>query len=53
MLKLLLTLALASAFSLPVHADEASVKKAIEAKLGSKVASVSKSPYLGLYEVYA
>jgi len=40
-------------FSAPLHADEANVKKAIEAKLGSKVENVSKSPYLGLYEVYA
>lgn len=51
--RLLFMLALIASFSLSVHADEASVKKAIEAKLGSKVASVSKSPYLGLYEVYA
>jgi thiol:disulfide interchange protein DsbC len=33
--------------------DEASVKTAIEAKLGTKVSSVTRSPYLGLYEVYA
>ena len=36
----------------PAFADEASVKKAIESKLGSKVENISKSPYLGLYEVY-
>ena len=44
---------LAAAFCLPAQADEASVKKAIEAKLGAKVTSVTKSSYLGLYEVYA
>ncbi|MBS1227941.1 MAG: putative thiol:disulfide interchange protein (periplasmic) [Proteobacteria bacterium] len=53
MLKKLLPLALAATFSLTVLADEASVKKAVEAKLGTKVSSVLKSPYLGLYEVYA
>ena len=30
-----------------------SVKEAIEAKLGTRVTSVTKSPYLGLYEVFA
>lgn len=44
---------LISTFSLNATADEASVKKAIEAKLGGKVTSVTKSPYLGLYEVFA
>ena len=53
MLKKLLPLALAAALSLPAFADEASVKKAIETKLGAKVTSVTRSPYLGLYEVYA
>ena len=53
MLKKLLPLVLAATFSLTVLADEASVKKAVEAKLGTKVSSVLKSPYLGLYEVYA
>ena len=52
MLKKILALALAATVSLTAVADEASVKKAVEAKLGSKVTSVSKSPYLGLYEVY-
>jgi thiol:disulfide interchange protein DsbC len=33
-------------------ADEASVKKLVEAKLGNKVQSVTKTPYGGLYEVY-
>ncbi len=54
MLKTLLSLALAASVSLSATADEASVKKAIEAKLGgNKVTSVTKTPYLGLYEVYA
>ncbi len=33
-------------------ADEASVRKLVEAKLQSKVQSVTKTPYGGLYEVY-
>lgn len=33
-------------------ADEADIKKAMEAKLGGKVESVTKSGYLGLYEVF-
>ncbi len=53
MFRNLLPLALAATLSLPALADEASVKKAIEAKLGTKVVSVAKSPYLGLYEIYA
>jgi thiol:disulfide interchange protein DsbC len=53
MLKKLLPLALAATLCLPALADEASVKKAIEAKLGAKVSSVTKSLYLGLYEIYA
>ena len=53
MLTKLLPLALAATLSLPAVADEASVKKALEAKLGTKIASIVKSPYLGLYEVYA
>lgn len=52
MFKKLLPLALLVALSGPASADEASVRKAIEAKLGAKVTSVTKSPYLGLYEVY-
>ena len=46
-------LVLTAVFSLAALADEASVKKAIEAKLGNKVSSVTKTPYLGLYEIYA
>ena len=53
MLKKLLPIALSAALCLPAVADEASVKKALEAKLGTKISSVTKSPYLGLYEVYA
>ena len=34
-------------------ADELDVKKAMEAKLGTKVESVTKAGYFGLYEVYA
>ena len=52
MLKTLLSLSLTVLFSLSAVADEASVKEAIEAKLGGKVSSVTKSPYLGLYEVF-
>ena len=48
----LLATLLAGTFSLSALADEASVKKAIESKLGTSVSSVSKSPYLGLYEVF-
>lgn len=35
------------------HADDASIKKAVEEKLGGKVDAVNKSGYLGLYEVFA
>ena len=53
MLKKLLPLVLASLFAATVNADEADIKKAMEAKLGAKVESVTKSGYLGLYEVYS
>ena len=66
MLKKLLPLVLAAAFCASVQAapapkkaapkvedKSASVKEAMEAKLGTKISSVTKSPYLGLYEVYA
>jgi thiol:disulfide interchange protein DsbC len=52
MLKTLLSLALAIVFAHSALADEADVKKAIEAKLGGEVASVTKTDYLGLYEIY-
>lgn len=47
-----LSLALATALAQPALADEATVRKAVETKIGGKVGSVVKSPYLGLYEVY-
>lgn len=66
MLKKLLPIVLALTFSVPalsapaakkaaakVEDKSASVKEAMEAKLGTKISSVTKSPYLGLYEVYA
>jgi len=52
MIKKLLPFAMALAFISTVQADEAEVRKAMEAKLGAKVESVTKSGYLGLYEVY-
>jgi thiol:disulfide interchange protein DsbC len=52
MIKKLLALALPLAFVVVAHADETEVRKAMEAKLGAKVESVTKSGYLGLYEVY-
>lgn len=45
--------ALALVFATLAQADEADIKKAMEAKLGAKVVSVTKSGYLGLYEIYA
>lgn len=53
MLKKLLPFVLAAAFGGQAIADEADIKKTMEAKLGTKVESVSKSGYMGLYEVYA
>ena len=53
MLKILLSLLLAVVFGHSALADEASVKKAIETKLGGKVSNVTKTDYLGLYEIYA
>ncbi|MBK8577547.1 MAG: DsbC family protein [Candidatus Accumulibacter sp.] len=52
MYKTIVPLTLAMALSMPSLADEASVKKAVEGKLGGAVTSVTKTPYLGLYEVY-
>ena len=38
--------------AIAARADEASVKRAVEARFGGiKVESVAKSPYFGLYEV--
>ncbi|MDR3299915.1 MAG: DsbC family protein [Candidatus Accumulibacter sp.] len=53
MLKIFLSLVLAIAFAHSALAGEDDVKKAIEAQLGGKVSSVTKTDYLGLYEVYA
>lgn len=35
------------------NANEAEIRKAVEAKLGIKVESVTRSGYFGLYEIYA
>ena len=53
MLKKLLPLALPPMFIATVNADEADMKRVMESKLGAKVESVTKSGYLGLYEVYS
>lgn len=53
MLKKLLPLVLLAAFGLSAIADEAEIRKSMEAKLGTKVESVTKSGFMGLYEVYA
>lgn len=53
MFKKLISIALLSAFSTATIADEASLKKAIEAAYPKfKVESVIKTPYAGLYEVF-
>ncbi len=49
----LLPLALAATLSLPILADEVgTLKKTLETKLARPVSSVTRTPYLGLYEVY-
>ncbi|PKO42901.1 MAG: thiol:disulfide interchange protein [Betaproteobacteria bacterium HGW-Betaproteobacteria-4] len=53
MLKKTLPMAFLMACSLNVAADEADIRKMMEGKLGTKVESVTKSGYLGLYEVFA
>ena len=53
MVRKLLPLVLMLAFGSAAVADEADIKKGMEAKLGTKVESVTKAGYLGLYEVYA
>lgn len=53
MLKSVLSLTLAMACASFAMADEADIRKIMEAKLGTKVEGVAKSGYLGLYEVYA
>jgi len=52
MFRKLSLLALALTFGAAALADEADVKRAMEAKLGSKVESVTKAGFFGLYEVY-
>jgi thiol:disulfide interchange protein DsbC len=53
MLRKLWPLAFMIGFSVAASADEADVKRIMEGKLGTKVESVTKAGYLGLYEVYA
>ena len=53
MVRKMLPLVLMLAFGSAAVADEADIKKGMEAKLGTKVESVTKAGYLGLYEVYA
>jgi len=53
MFRKLLPLAMGLAFSAAAMADEADIRRLMEAKLGTKVEAVAKSGYLGLYEVYA
>ncbi|OGV77062.1 MAG: thiol:disulfide interchange protein [Methylotenera sp. RIFCSPLOWO2_02_FULL_45_14] len=53
MLKKIISIALMGAFSTLAIADEASVKKAVEAAYPKfKVEKVTKTPYAGLYEVF-
>lgn len=52
MFRKLSLLAFSLLFGALVQADEADIKRAMEAKLGSKVESVTKTGFLGLYEVY-
>lgn len=53
MIKKLMGVMLAAAFSLNVHADEASLRKAIEATYPKvRVESITKTTYAGLYEVF-
>lgn len=53
MLKKLVALALAAAIGPVLAAGEAEIRKTMEERLGTKVESVTKAGYLGLYEVYA
>lgn len=53
MLKRLLSLALLLTMGGAAAADEAEIRKGMEARLGTKVDSVTKAGFLGLYEVYA
>ncbi|QKS31502.1 DsbC family protein [Accumulibacter sp.] len=53
MTKRLVPLVLAATLSLPALADEAAVRKSLESKLGRPLTSLTRTPYLGLYEAYA
>ena len=53
MLKKLLALLCAVAASPVFATDEADIRKVMEERLGTKVESVAKAGYFGLYEVYA
>jgi thiol:disulfide interchange protein DsbC len=53
MLKIFLSLVLAVVFSHSALAGENEIKETIEARLGGKISSVTKTDYLGLYEIYA
>lgn len=53
MLHKLLTSAVLLAASFAVNADEAELRKALENKMGTKVESIAKAGFLGLYEVFA
>lgn len=53
MLKKLLLLALVATVGPVLAAGEAEIRKAMEERLGTKVESVTKAGFLGLYEVYA
>lgn len=53
MLKKLLPALFGVTLAAGAFADEADVRKAFEAKFGTKAESVTKSGYLGLYEIYA
>lgn len=53
MLKKCLSLALCVVMGAAAVADEADIRKGMEARLGTKVDSVAKAGFLGLYEVYA
>lgn len=53
MLKKLLPALLGTLLASTAIADEAVVKKNFESKFGAKAESVTKSGYLGLYEIYA
>ncbi len=54
-MKLLNSIALVASllFSLSASADEATIKRRLEERLKTPVESVTKTPYFGLYEVFA